>query len=93
MEKCSTCAGTGKITIQVSEYPNPPKPCVLDCIDCDGAGLITPEKGVALRRLRERMKTFWCKCSSPSHTTFHDDTPDAKHHWTCDDCGKVTQVG
>jgi Fe2+ or Zn2+ uptake regulation protein len=40
------------------------------------------------------MSEFWCKCGNPSErVTYHADTPDAKHHWTCDDCGKVRQVG
>jgi hypothetical protein len=42
-------------------------------------------------------EAFWCFCGNPSgNHTYHDDNERRicrKHHWTCDDCGKVVQVG
>ena len=45
------------------------------------------------------MTGFWCECGNPSGDVhFHDDEFEngervSKHHYTCVDCGRVTQVG
>lgn len=40
---------------------------------------------------------YWCKCGNPSkQTTYYDDYEGElcdKHHYTCDDCNLIFQVG
>lgn len=41
---------------------------------------------------------FWCQCGNPSgDVTFYEDDSRSKvctkHHYRCNDCGKVVQVG
>jgi hypothetical protein len=48
-------------------------------------------------------ESFWCECDEQpginKSVTYHADQHDndgartSKHHWTCDGCGKTTQVG
>lgn len=52
---------------------------------------LTPAEAAAFR-------AFWCSCDpAGDRVTYYDDDPRstvcAKHHWRCDDCGKVRQVG
>lgn len=65
---------------------------------------LAKEAGLTVEQYRAKMAEefvkFWCQCGNPSgEVTFHDDgvMPSAaccqKHHYHCDDCGKVTQVG
>ncbi len=51
-------------------------------------------------RLAKDNARVWCQCGNPSKENyFHDDgvTPApscvGKHHWHCQDCGKVVQIG
>lgn len=91
--KCQTCKN-GKMTIRVQNFGEAETSMEIGCIDCDGAGEITETKATALAAMRKRIAEMWCKCGNPStHCTYHDDAPGSKHHWTCDDCGQVTQVG
>ena len=47
----------------------------------------------------EEPKDFWCDCTESPGSDFHDDVYDddgrrtEKHHYTCQACGKVTQIG
>jgi hypothetical protein len=49
-------------------------------------------------RARRAFEAFWCRCGNPSgNVTYHPDRQRgaacSKHHWTCDDCSRVVQVG
>jgi uncharacterized protein YbaR (Trm112 family) len=83
---CPTCKGTKEVTITVHEAGKVSKE-VLPCCLCHGAGKVT-------EKFKQAMDAFWCNCGNPSEeSTFHADAPGVKHHYTCNDCGKVTQVG
>lgn len=81
----------GKLTITAHEMGKPPRAVELDCVFCNGIGKITAAQKAA-------EEAFWCRCGNPSgESIFHDDNePGAicsKHHYTCRDCGAVTQTG
>jgi Fe2+ or Zn2+ uptake regulation protein len=90
--KC-TCQD-GKVTITVHEGDKPVRSMELTCVICDGAGKITKAKARAVKA----EQAMWCQCGNPGVvTSYHPDGERGaachKHHWTCDDCGKVVQVG
>lgn len=86
MINCPTCKGTKKVTITVHEAGKVSK-MDLTCVVCHGQGKVT-------KQAKKAMDDFWCKCGNPSgQSNFHDDSFGVKHHYTCNDCGKVTQVG
>lgn len=89
---CTCCKGTGKNTICTSVWGDPSKDSSfeMNCIDCNGTGKMT---WAQVKRRQEELDA-WCACGNPSErSNFHDDTPQMKHHYTCRDCGKITQVG
>ena len=91
--QCVGCTGTGKMKLGTGYSENgqlKTKYMDITCIICNGKGEISEEAV----KLLERQRNMWCRCGNKSGmTTFHDDRNGVKHHWTCDDCGKVTQVG
>jgi hypothetical protein len=93
---CTACKGTKKITLVGHTLENgklvPLKPVAVGCVTCDGKGYLTLEEKMDL----EYRNTLWCKCEKEHDTTFVDDgVSDVchKHHWTCNHCGKITQIG
>lgn len=89
---CPTCKGKGKQAIRVSEHGGKWRDMEIGCTTCDGQGEITQEQYEQLKRAQEA----WCRCEKPSGETYHEDGERAicrKHHYTCNDCGKITQVG
>lgn len=49
------------------------------------------------RKAAKEAEKLWCKCGNPSEeTTFYEDGEGelcVKHHYICDDCGLIWQVG
>lgn len=85
---CPVCKD-GKLTITVTGEGKTSE-LEINCVHCNGQGTMT----WAQRDAYDRMVAMWCRCGNSSgQVTFHDDAPGSKHHWTCDDCGKVVQVG
>lgn len=96
---CPNCEGTGKAPIQVTNV-QPGKPdsvatIRITCMTCNGKGRINrttkADQAAAFR-------AFWCQCGNKSgNVTYHADDPRSKvckkHHYTCDECQKVVQVG
>jgi len=70
-------------------------PIVINCIVCGGSGTISDEK----KQNMDEENAGWCTCKESEKAGSHyidDNTPGAfyeKHHWICNSCGKVTQVG
>jgi hypothetical protein len=93
---CPSCKGTKQMTVVAQLYTDkgmvPQKPVVMDCFNCKGKGYLTD----AERIQKEQEDQLWCKCKKDHGSTFVDDFQSDvcdKHHWTCNHCGKVTQVG
>lgn len=93
MIKCPRCEGRGNIICTVSENNEPPCKISLECSACNGKREVSE---FAAKIIQENLN-FWCHCGNPSgETTYHEDgaNPNChKHNWTCDDCGRVAQVG
>lgn len=90
---CPACKGTKKVTIVAQlitakgRVPQPP--VVMDCYNCSGRGYLT----AADIERHKREAELWCDCKNSSGSSYQCDTPDFKHHWTCNDCGRITQIG
>lgn len=96
--KCPQCKGAKKITCTTTDVGPKGKRTEssfeMRCLTCDGKGMITRAAADSYQRELES----WCRCGNKSEqVTYHDDDPRSKvctkHHWTCDDCGKIVQVG
>lgn len=89
MHVCPVCKGAKKNTYAV-HAEGVTKNVELSCGVCFGTGQLS-DAGL---QAHKALQAMWCRCGNPSgNASFHDDTPTRKHHWTCDDCGKITQVG
>lgn len=92
---CPTCKGKGTVTVKVhSNFATENTSFEMDCHVCGGSGEVTE----AQLKAHKAAMAMWCRCGNPSgQTQFFDDGENPsvcnKHHWVCEDCGKVTQVG
>lgn len=91
MQTCPRCKGKKKISVElvsegISSFD-------MNCPTCNGVG------GVTRKRAQEYqdMTNAWCSCGNDSgETTYVPDNFSSaclKHHWICNDCGKIVQVG
>lgn len=62
-------------------------------IGCNGTGQITKEQKSAI----DFEKNMWCKCGHENGSHYVPDNSKrgviSKHHYVCNDCGKITQIG
>ena len=99
---CPTCKGKGKQTANFCEgsfndegkyVVTSETPFSHTCYDCKGTGQVDTRTLNAIKKEKE----MWCKCESKGGSQYvPDNTRGAavrKHHYTCRDCGKVTQIG
>lgn len=96
---CPSCNGKKTQTIIAQLYTKdgliPQPPVEIKCMNCDGKGVVDAEEQ---KRKEEANDAFWCKCEDQDgrNTTYFDDGEGElcnKHHWACNNCGKVVQVG
>lgn len=94
---CPNCEGTGTWVCVAQLYDGEkfiPQPGVtMNCNVCNGAGVVDP---VEQAKKKEEADAFWCDCKEDHGVTFFDDgegTMCHKHHYVCNNCGKVQQVG
>lgn len=92
MHICPRCNGTKKIEIEIHAHGKPTQTMSVECITCDGSGEITDEE----KKAKERFDSIQCRCGNPSGNSHY--VPDnqgriSKHHWNCNDCGGITQIG
>ena len=96
---CPVCKGTGKMQIKMITLGSkaPAEVSNINCIHCDGRGKVSKEEAREIQDLIDYDKKMWCKCGNPSkRSNYHPDGKGkwvTKHHYTCADCGKVTQIG
>ena len=97
MIKCPTCKGLEKQTIIAKMltskgWHNEP-PVTVTCILCGGEGEVDPIEMEAIKRIQDN---FWCKCKDRDNVRYVNDYEDErcdKHHYRCNHCDKVVQVG
>lgn len=93
--KCLCCEGKGCQCVEVinvhgkhrdiTEYSIP-------CVWCNGTGNMDQRQKCNY----EGYKDIWCQCGKHTDVTFVDDNQDSnlrKHHWICNRCGKIVQIG
>lgn len=94
--KCETCNGTGKITIRSTTWNKAGEivdvqPVTIRCYWCMGTGdLMLQDKAVA-----KQFNNLWCKCQGHVEAKY---VPEGQgvvnvHHWVCETCGKIVQIG
>lgn len=96
--ECPLCKGKGTwecIATIIDHTGSHKAPAVnMPCHVCNSTGKVDPVK---LEEDRKAEEAFWCSCGNPSGSvSFFEDGEGgmcAKHHYVCDDCGKVAQVG
>lgn len=99
MNKCPQCEGKGSVRVTVSVFGETGETASnhldLHCPTCNGAKEISDEHLEAFMDFKES----WCNCDTsdlvPYSTHFKDgEHPKVhKHHWRCDKCGGITQIG
>lgn len=96
--ECPTCNGSGEQTIIAKMltkkgWHNEP-PVIMSCIRCDGSGKVDPIK---IAKEEKASKDFWCECDNhDAGSTYVDDGVSSrcsKHHYVCNVCNKITQIG
>lgn len=85
---CPHCKGTGKIAYTSHEFGKVTQG-ELTCVTCNGEKLVTIQKFNEYHAFQN----MWCRCKESPGSNYHPDEPGSKHHWTCQKCGKVTQIG
>lgn len=84
--QCHKCKGTKKVTIKHYLNGKLEGSFETECFTCKGTGQITQKQ-------KDAEDNFWCRCKKSSGSLYVPDSADSKHHWVCEDCGNVTQVG
>jgi hypothetical protein len=94
---CPLCEGSGKMKIKFEEYgkPETKREIEIGCGTCAGTGKVS----TAILKAIEKEKKMWCKCEDrePGNVTYHKDNEKGalirKHHYTCNTCNKIVQIG
>lgn len=94
--KCIICEGKKVISITVTSNlrgkPIKSEKIEIMCVHCRGSGSMTQDDIDHHNWSKEQ----WCKCDEYHGATYVDDNVSSicsKHHWTCNQCNKITQVG
>lgn len=95
---CPSCDGSKVITMTMVSFFTKPtedtgKSTTIKCVTCDGKGTVSPAKA---KQLQEEM-AMWCECDKPSEQTdYYADGEHPKlhkHHYRCQKCKGVVQIG
>lgn len=85
---CPQCKGSGKINYTVDDGDKVIKD-TMECVTCHGKKTLTTSEFKKFHAFQN----MWCRCVKSPGSTYVPDTADMKHHWVCQKCGKVTQIG
>jgi hypothetical protein len=87
--QCPQCKAKGVITITIHTGDAVTKQ-EMKCPLCGGKRAVI--KSTAQAYFQE--VDSWCNCGNPSgHAVYHPDHGKVKHHYDCNDCGKLLQIG
>ena len=88
---CPKCKGSGKLDVEVVEAGTS-RMIKLECVYCDGVGRLSDK---ALEALKAE-DAMWCRCGRSTAPTFYDDGQHPEihtHHYRCEFCDHVVQIG
>jgi hypothetical protein len=90
---CTHCK-YGKVTVTISYFGSnkTDTQSTWTCTDCKGTGKIDKKE----HEFQEKTCNIWCECEDDTESYFVDNGEDSecfKHHWRCDECDKITQIG
>ena len=85
-KKCPICKGVGKQIVSFIEFGKPEQSFESICVTCNGMKKVSVNYAKAV-------ENFWCKCEDQTDVRYVDDAAGVKHHWLCNRCDRVTQVG
>lgn len=88
MPTCPSCKD-GQMSIRFSQAGKPDEVTKMNCVICQGTATITQQQ----LKYIEQEKNRWCRCEKSSGSSYVADTRKMKHHWKCNDCKKITQIG
>lgn len=94
MQTCPQCNGAKTVNISVHSSEEKPTYFPMSCPSCDGQGVISDEQLAEIKAEQD----MWCSCGNPSQNAYYvpDNTPHGKvrkHHYCCNDCHKIVQIG
>lgn len=88
--RCQQCKGLGRLTIQTTKTKITQS---IPCFPCDGKGYNTISEVLTLLV----NNNSWCECRDLYDVSFFDDNQHEgcinKHHYHCEMCGLLTQIG
>lgn len=93
MKTCPQCNGDNTLTLTIVIAGEPDQSSKVPCTVCHGKGEVSD----SVFRQWQAEKEMWCDCDNPSgEVQYFSDGQHAdlqKHHYRCNDCGGVTQIG
>lgn len=88
--KCKSCQGTRKQKIEATKTKVKND---VDCFPCDGKGYHTFKEAITILV----SNNYWCECDDINNIDFFDDDEHEgcieKHHYHCQVCGLIFQIG
>lgn len=96
MAQCPCCKGVGSTPLKVttladggrSEYTTS-----TTCWYCNGRKQVSIIDALHYPIMLKEQNDIWCQCKGYHGSTYHPDRGGMKHHWTCNRCKKITQIG
>jgi len=87
---CLTCEN-GILNVTIFDYSKQTSNIQsIPCIDCEGKGQITESAMSSI----QRRNSVWCKCKVSENIYYVERSEEcSKHHWKCNVCNKIFQVG
>ena len=93
---CPGCKGRGTQFARASVYGKPyTQITLMTCMKCHGKDMSKAE-GMEMQDQIDWEKKQWCQCKpSPGSSYVQDGVSDvcSKHHYVCNKCKKITQIG
>ena len=99
---CQTCKGTGQINLNICSFGEPKSSSLtqMDCRVCHGLGKfkLCEEDGQERWFLSEIERNMWCKCTDQFIKSTYSGNNEcagciSKHHYHCNKCNLITQIG
>ena len=89
---CPTCKGSGMNYTTISTLGEKEKQITInDCYDCKGKA-VNKKEGKAIQKHIEELEALWCDCGEED-AYYVPDRRGQKHHWNCNICHKLKQMG